>query len=50
MDSWDSETTTPAKADEIVLASTSLGQPADLKFPLDFRAREDFPNRNYRKW
>jgi len=36
MDSWDSETTTPAKADEIVLASTSLGQPADLTFPLDF--------------
>ena len=36
MDSWDSESSSPAKADEIVLASTSLGQPADLHFPLDF--------------
>ena len=36
MDSWDSESSSPAKADEIVLAATSLGQPADLKFPLDF--------------
>ena len=36
MDSWDSESPSPAKADEIVLASTALGQPADLSFPLDF--------------
>jgi len=36
MDSWDSESPSPAKADEIILASTSLGQPADLHFPLDF--------------
>ena len=36
MDSWDSESSQPQKADEIVLASTQLGQPANLKFPLDF--------------
>jgi len=36
MDSWDADSPSPAKADEIILASTSLGQPADLNFPLDF--------------
>lgn len=36
MDSWDAESPSPSKADEIILASTSLGQPADLNFPLDF--------------
>jgi len=36
MDSWASESPSPAKADVIVLASTALGQPADLHFPLDF--------------
>ena len=36
MDSWDAEPADPTKKDEIVLASTELGQPADLNFPLDF--------------
>ncbi len=36
MDTWGAESSSPMKADEIVLADTSLGQPADLKFPLDF--------------
>jgi hypothetical protein len=36
MDSWDADSPSPPKADEIILASTALGQPADLHFPLDF--------------
>ena len=36
MDSWDDAPADPSKKDEIVLASTELGQPADLNFPLDF--------------
>jgi len=36
MDSWGAESSSGLKSDEIVLADTSLGQPADLKFPLDF--------------
>ena len=40
MDSWGAESSSSSSAsfkpDEIVLACTSLGQPADLKFPLDF--------------
>ena len=36
MDTWGAESSSPMKADEIILASTSLGQPADLVFPLDF--------------
>ncbi len=36
MDSWDSESSSTPKADEIILSSTELGQPADLHFPLDF--------------
>ena len=36
MESWDTESATPAPQDEIVLASVALGQPSDLSFPLDF--------------
>jgi len=40
MDSWGAESSPSSsasmKADEIILADTSLGQPADLKFSLDF--------------
>ncbi len=40
MNSWGAESSPSSSAsfkpDEIVLACTSLGQPADLKFPLDF--------------
>ena len=40
MNSWDAESSPSSsasmKADEIILADTSLGQPADLKFSLDF--------------
>jgi|TARA_R110002110_G_scaffold25843_4_gene95506 hypothetical protein len=36
MDSWGAESSPSIAADEIILAATSLGQPADLKFPLDF--------------
>ncbi|MHA1746887.1 MAG: helicase HerA domain-containing protein, partial [Promethearchaeota archaeon] len=40
MESWGAESSPSSSAsfkpDEIVLACTSLGQPADLKFPLDF--------------
>tara|TARA_B100001769_G_scaffold90341_1_gene69216 strand:- start:641 stop:1870 length:1230 start_codon:yes stop_codon:yes gene_type:complete len=36
MDSWGAESSSGLKSDEIILACTSLGQPADLKFPLDF--------------
>lgn len=36
MESWAAESPSSTKADEIILASTELGQPADLHFPLDF--------------
>ncbi len=37
MESWEAEQSSSSmKKDEIILADTSLGQPADLKFPLDF--------------